>query len=72
MAELTDAFGEGQIPTHDQVKTLPYLQATITEGYAEYSRLTSRFMLIIPVGFDTMERTRLAFLVWHPWEASSY
>lgn len=31
MEELTP-LGEGEIPTYEQLKDLPYLQATITEG----------------------------------------
>jgi len=32
MAELDSAIGQGEVPTFKQVKCLPYLQATITEG----------------------------------------
>jgi hypothetical protein len=32
MAELDEHLGEGTVPTYEQVRHLPYLQATITEG----------------------------------------
>lgn len=60
MEELI-ALGEGEVPTYEQLKDLPYLQATITEGYV--SPLAKERELINPrtSACVTTERTQSDF-----------
>ncbi|KAJ6455295.1 benzoate para-hydroxylase [Mycena vitilis] len=50
MNELTDSFGEGQIPTHEQLKKLPYLQAVITEGLRHHGTNAIGLPRLVPQG----------------------
>jgi hypothetical protein len=40
MKALEEAVGEDEFPRHDQIKDIPYLQATIDEGYVYFFCLT--------------------------------
>ncbi|KAJ6535087.1 benzoate para-hydroxylase [Mycena capillaripes] len=50
MQELTESFGEGQIPTHEQLKKLPYLQAVITEGLRHHGTNAIGLPRLVPEG----------------------
>ncbi|KAF9523096.1 benzoate para-hydroxylase [Crepidotus variabilis] len=50
MKELLHAFGENEVPTYEQLKDLPYLQATITEGLRFHGTNAIGLPRIVPEG----------------------